>query len=100
MARLILKRWWMGQRAMRAMAVVQLGLAMSFLPLAAAMLISGTTRGTASFMRKADELSMTSTPAAASFSAHSREKSPPTASSSTSILLAASKLKGSSSREP
>ena len=86
---------WMGHKAMRAMAVVQLGLAISFFPFAAAMLISGITKGTLSLYRNADELSMTSTPAAASFSAHSNEKSPPTASSTTSSLDATSNVKGS-----
>ena len=100
MARLILYFLWMGQSAMRAMAVVQLGLAISFFPLAAAMLISGITNGTASLYRKADELSMTSTPAAASFSAHSKEKSPPTASNTTSSWDATSYVKGSIVNSP
>jgi hypothetical protein len=44
------------------MAVVQLGLAMSFLPEAVFWLISGTTSGTAPSMRNADELSITTGP--------------------------------------
>lgn len=47
---------------MSPMAVVQLGLAMSFLPLTMPWLISGTTRGTSGSMRKAEELSITTGP--------------------------------------
>lgn len=43
--------------------VVQFGFAISFFPLALAMLISGMTRGTLGSLRNADELSITSTPA-------------------------------------
>ena len=53
-----------GARAMSAIAVVQLGLAISFLSdlRAASALISGTTSGMPSVYRNADELSMTSAP--------------------------------------
>lgn len=66
---------------MAAMAVVQLGLAMSLSsgPIAA-RLISGTTSGMLSWYRKAELLSMTTVlPPLVSFSAHSREKLPDTA---------------------
>ncbi len=70
---------------MRPMAVVQLGLEMSFLPFTVAWLISGTTRGTLGSMRKAEELSITTGPFPSERAcAYSLEKSPPTARKITS----------------
>ena len=61
------------------MIVVQLGFAM--MPrgriFAASGLISGTTKGTSVSMRKAEELSMTTAPAAAADGPYSREIPPP-----------------------
>ena len=61
----------MGARAIRAIEVVQLGLAISFLPFVASILISGTHNGTSSAILNAEELSIVKTPFAASFCAHS-----------------------------
>ena len=56
---------------MRAMEVVQLGFAISFLPFVAPTFISGTHNGTSSANLNAEELSMVKTPFSASFLAHS-----------------------------
>mmetsp|Transcript_20616 Transcript_20616/g.59857 ORF Transcript_20616/g.59857 Transcript_20616/m.59857 type:complete len:242 (+) Transcript_20616:1075-1800(+) len=99
---LSLKSWCRGQSAIRAMAVVQLGLAMSLADLVASALISGTTRGTLGLYRKADELSMTTAPSSPSaiFSACSRAKSPLTAKKTTSHSLALSTSNNSTSISP
>ena len=62
-----------------ATIVVQLGLAtMPFgIDPSASALTSGTTRGTSGSMRQADELSMTTAPAAATTGASSFEVAPP-----------------------
>jgi len=62
--------------------VEQFGLAMmpplpAFMPAIASGFTSGTTRGTPSVMRNADELSTTVAPAAAATGAKSRDTSPP-----------------------
>mmetsp|Transcript_38650 Transcript_38650/g.125011 ORF Transcript_38650/g.125011 Transcript_38650/m.125011 type:complete len:345 (+) Transcript_38650:533-1567(+) len=84
-----------GASAMSAMAVVQFGFAMSlaFARRAASALISGTTSGTPSLYRKADELSITSAPPSPSeiFSAHSSAKSPETARKTMSHSRAAAR---------
>lgn len=73
---------------MRVMAVVQLGFAM--IPLChrtSSALISGTTRGTASSIRNALELSTTTHPAWAARGANSREMAPPALNRAISIPL-------------
>jgi len=46
-------------------------------PATAAAFTSGTTKGTSGSMRQAEELSMTTQPAAAIFGDHSFDKAPP-----------------------
>eukprot|EP00967_Tisochrysis_lutea_P092029 scaffold132489_cov30-Tisochrysis_lutea.AAC.2 len=88
-----------GASAMSAIAVVQLGLAISFdlERRATSALISGTTSGTSSLYRKADELSITTAPSSPSaiFSAHSSAKSPLTARNTMSHARAASSVNSS-----
>ena len=62
-----------------AAMVVQLGLAMMPLGRSASAwgFTSATTSGTCGSLRKADELSMTTAPAAATLGARAREVSPP-----------------------
>src|SRR4249919_270661 len=75
----MLARRWMGASATTNCMVEQLGLAM--IPrgrcFAASGLTSLTTSGTSSSYRKADELSITTAPAAANFGAYSFEMDPP-----------------------
>mmetsp|Transcript_76852 Transcript_76852/g.166314 ORF Transcript_76852/g.166314 Transcript_76852/m.166314 type:complete len:229 (+) Transcript_76852:682-1368(+) len=89
--------WCRGQSAMAPMAVVQFGLAIRAAEGSLSPLISGTTRGTPSVMRQAEELSMTtvflSPPPI--FLPHSSEKSPETAMRMISHSWAASRVKGS-----
>src|SRR3954452_15080004 len=69
-----------GFSATTSCAVEQFGLAMMFFlvkPAAASALTSGTISGTSGSMRQADELSMTTTPAAPIFGDHSFETAPP-----------------------
>mmetsp|Transcript_8663 Transcript_8663/g.32632 ORF Transcript_8663/g.32632 Transcript_8663/m.32632 type:complete len:223 (-) Transcript_8663:8-676(-) len=84
-----------------AIAVVQLGLAISFDFLHSFPLISGTTRGTSSAIRKALELSITTGPSFSQiFLAKSTLKSPPTARKTTSHDRARSIWNSSSSTVP
>lgn len=88
---LSLKALCKGQRAIKPIAVVQLGLAINFLLPILSALISGTTRGTSLSYLKADELSITTAPSSPSqiALACSREKSPDTARNTTSHSRAA-----------
>ncbi len=69
-----------------AAIVVQLGLAMipSGRSSSASALTSGTTSGTRGSIRQADELSTTTTPAAATLGASACEVAPPAENSATS----------------
>ena len=69
-----------GFSATTSCAVEQFGLAMMFFlvkPATASALTSGTISGTSGSMRQADELSITTAPAAAIFGDHSFDTAPP-----------------------
>ena len=80
--RLTPARRWSGVTATSAMIVEQFGLATippppARIPAIACALISGTTSGTPSVMRKAEELSTTTAPAAEAAGAKRLDWSPP-----------------------
>ena len=83
-----------------AAIVVQFGLAM--MPLRISLIACGltslTTRGTSGSIRQADELSMTTAPAAANFGASSLEDEPPAENSAMSMPVRSATSESSTTR--
>src|SRR5674476_1495259 len=80
MTRLIVALSCSGLSATTSWAVEQFGLAMMFFlvkPATASAFTSGTINGTSGSMRQAEELSITTAPAAAIFGDHSFDTAPP-----------------------